>query len=171
MPALTPAFGTFLAEACQVCLQNAGHRPGQILAVRGSESRHFSLSWVEGEAEQLLRSWADQQEATEYGATAIAILLVLQMTDYTVVRRSVKGTGFDYWLGYADDSSLPFQDVVRLEVSGVFRGDEPTLRQRVQKKLKQVSRSDYLGLPALVIVTEFSQPQSHLVSHDGQSVT
>ncbi len=163
LPAITPAFGTFLAEAAQVCLQNWGHKSGQVLWLKAKSSTEFSVYWEEMESEQLLRTWADQQEATEYGATAIAILLVLQMTDFTVVRRSVKGTGFDYWLGKEANASLPFQDVIRLEISGIFKGNEQSIRQRVNKKLKQVSRSDDMGIPVLIIVTEFSQPVSHFV--------
>lgn len=164
LPAISPAFGSFLAEACQVCLQAWGHRPGAVLPVRATPPRTFELHWEAFYSDQLARTWHDQQEATEYGATAVAILLVGQMTDYTVVRRSVKGTGFDYWLGHrhATEDALPFQEAARLEVSGIFAGEEPLIRRRVQNKLKQVQRSDHLGLPAIVIVIEFSRLRAHV---------
>ncbi|MEM9984104.1 MAG: hypothetical protein AAF804_03325, partial [Bacteroidota bacterium] len=146
-----------------VCLQSWGHQPGAVLRVKISADQAFELSWQALESDQLIRTWADQQEATEYGATAIAILLVLQLTEYTVIRRSVKGTGFDYWLGHEENGKLPFQETVRLEISGIFRGAEPLITKRVNQKLKQVQRSDRLGLPALIIVTEFSQLTSHFV--------
>ena len=47
---------------------------------------------------QTFRTWADLQEATEYGATAISVLLAKKELGYEVVERSVKGTGI--WLGH-----------------------------------------------------------------------
>jgi hypothetical protein len=162
LPAISPAFGTFLAEACQVCLQAWGHQPGAVLSVRANPSQAFELRWEAYVSDQLARTWHDQQEATEYGATAVGILLVTQLTDYTVIRRSVKGTGFDYWLGDKRSAeALPFQECARLEVSGIFHGEEPLIRRRVKNKLQQVQRSDHLGLPAIVVVTEFSRLRAY----------
>jgi hypothetical protein len=48
-----------------------------------------------------------------------AILLMRALTGYTVIERSRKGTGFDWWLGTEDNL---FQGKVRLEVSGILRG-------------------------------------------------
>jgi hypothetical protein len=169
-PAISPAFGSFLAEACQVCLQAWGHQPGAVLSVKARPNQAFEVIWEAFYSDQMARSWHDQQEATEYGATAVAILLVAHMTDYTVIRRSVKGTGFDYWLGdrQAAQENLPFQATARLEISGIFHGQEPLIRRRVKDKLQQVQRSDHLGLPALVIVTEFSSLRSYVEQYDGQ---
>jgi hypothetical protein len=90
------------------------------------------------------------------------LLLVLAMTDLTVVKRSVKGTGFDYWLGKKEaDEEDNFQECVRLEISGILSGDNSTIKKRVLDKLRQTQRSDHLGLPALVIVTEFRTLLSH----------
>jgi hypothetical protein len=47
-------------------------------------------------------------------------MLIRQLTQFTVIERSRKGTGFDYWLGSEDEAGeLPFQNKVRLEVSGI----------------------------------------------------
>jgi hypothetical protein len=45
---------------------------------------------------------------------------VLELTDYTIVERACKGTGFDYWLGDEDDDL--FQWKARLEISGILKG-------------------------------------------------
>ena len=43
---------------------------------------------------------------------------------YTVIHRSRKGTGFDYWLGdEKNEDELPLQSKARLEVSGIRRAD------------------------------------------------
>ena len=68
------------------------------------------------------RTHNDLQDATEAGACGLAILLVQLFVGYTVVERSVKGTGFDYWLGSENDAL--FQNKARLEASGILRGDQ-----------------------------------------------
>ena len=104
-------------------------------------------------------TYADEEYATEHAAYGVAFLLVLGQTDYTVMAKSRRGTGFDYWLGTGeDDRGLPFHEKERLEVSGIRSGDETQIKARVNQKLKQVRRSDDTRLPALVIVVEFSHP-------------
>src|SRR3954453_19758951 len=83
LPALTPAAGRFLAEAAAVCLENQGHVPGVTLSVRRPEACAFELRWPET-SEQTRRTFNDLQDATEFGACGIAILLVLALTKFTV---------------------------------------------------------------------------------------
>ena len=71
------------------------------------------------------------QEATEWGACGVAILVVNQVTGKVVIERSKKGTGFDYWLGDNDDGdSLPFANSARLEVSGILTGTKAQIASR-----------------------------------------
>lgn len=96
------------------------------------------------------------EEATEYGAVGLAILLVLRHTEHTVLKRARKGTGFDYWLGPADRH--PFHHKARLEVSGLLKGSAATIRARVRQKVEQTKLSART-LPAYIVVVEFSTPQ------------
>ncbi len=115
LPAITPAFGAALAEACAVCLTDQNHQPGVELQVTGELTGTFELYWPTVTA-QMQRCWNDQEYTTEQAAYGIALLLLSRLTDFTVVERSRKGTGFDYWLGKSTDSSeLPFQKSMRLE--------------------------------------------------------
>lgn len=107
--------------------------------------------------QQIQDSWNDLQEATEYGATCIAILLVQTLTDMRVTRRSPKETGFDYWLGDKMDD-FPFQDRARLEISGILKGTTAQVNQRVKEKIEQTKRTDSTALPAYIVVVEFSTP-------------
>ncbi len=91
----------------------------------------------------------------------MAILIILALTDYTVIRRSRKGTGIDSWLGY-QDADYPFQDAARLEVSGIRRGNDRILNARVSQKIRQTQPSDG-ALPAYIVVVEFSSPYARLV--------
>ena len=107
------------------------------------------------------RCWNDDEVATEHGAYAIATLLVPRITNLQVVERSKKGTGFDYWLGSSTETEALFQNKARLEVSGIRAGPEATIVGRLRKKLGQTQKSD-ATLSAMVIVVEFSGPQSRV---------
>ncbi|MEM1324894.1 MAG: hypothetical protein AAGI23_03010 [Bacteroidota bacterium] len=147
----------FLSEAASVCLENQNHSQGVELKVTGALEGNIQLSWEET-TQQIRDNWSDLQEATEYGATCIAILLLQEMTDLKVIRRSPKGTGFDYWLGNKKDNDFPFQEKAVLEVSGILKGTPSQVNQRLKEKMIQTEQSDDLKLPVYVIVVEFSTP-------------
>ena len=159
MPAITPSFGETLAEAAGVCLESQGHIQGVELRVIGYASNLYILYWPTITA-QTRRAWNDLQESTEFGATAIAVLLSKKEIGYSVIERSVKGTGIDYWLG-DDGGAPPFQNKARLEISGILKASgnnaERAVKTRVNQKLRQTERSDG-SLPAYVIVVEFGSP-------------
>lgn len=162
LPGITPAYGAALAEASSICLESQEHQPGAILAISGDWTENIPLQWSPA-TEQMRRCWHDTEYTTEQGAYGIACLLIRRLTPYTVIERSIKGTGFDYWLG--DNRSLtelPFQRQARLEVSGIRRGITSRIRARVEQKKAQTQRSDG-ALPACIIVVEFSHPLSTMV--------
>ena len=174
-PGITAAVGNSLAQAGAVCLEDQGHGPGVQLDSRGQAVNHYHLDWPKVSA-QARRSWNDLEEATEFGAAGIAVLLVNRELGFMVVARSRKGTGFDYFLGHAGllDSSnlgpstpahlgsfLDDDDITvtgRMEVSGILHGNNSVIRARVDQKLEQLDRSSGLGIPAYAIVVEFGQP-------------
>jgi hypothetical protein len=160
LPALTPAFGRSMAEAAALCLEEEGHRDSALLLVTGSYAETFVVTWPEV-TDQVRACYNDPEEATEHGACGIAILLVGELVGQTVVERSRKGTGFDYWIGAEDE--LPFQRKACLEVSGIRRGDAALVDRRVREKLRQTSRTDGV-LPAHVVVVEFSRPMAYVVN-------
>ena len=138
-----------------------GHNQGVLLRVIGYANNTYALRWPLINA-QSRRTWADEREATQFGATAIAVLLVKRETGYTVVERSAIGTGIDYWLGHEKDEPL-FQHKARLEVSGILnaggneRHVESSVRSRVREKIQQV-RPSISVLSTYVIVVEFGRP-------------
>jgi hypothetical protein len=160
LPAITPAFGAALAEACAICLEEQKHSQGVEIQVEGEFTTKFQLHWQEI-TDQMLRCWNDPEYTTEQAAYGIAFLLIQSLTDYTVIERSRKGTGFDYWLGNNATNELPFQNRVRLEVSGIRQANQSRIRARVKQKIEQTSPSDG-SFPAYIIVVEFSKPQSHI---------
>ena len=97
----------------------------------------------------------------EYGACGIAALLVDSMTEYTIIERSQKGPGFDYWLGKKGTNTPLFQEKARLEVSGIRKGESSGIEARVRQKEKQITPSDG-SLPGIIVVVEFSSPRARM---------
>lgn len=121
MPGITPRFGSALAEAAVVCLEEQHHTPGVEMRVDGDCDHQLAVGWdPDGDRAQRWRCWGDPEEATEHAAYGIAALLVSSLTEYTVVQRARKGPGFDYWLGPKNNTGLLFQGTARLEVSGTL---------------------------------------------------
>lgn len=155
LPAITPSFGQYLAEAGALCLESQGHSKGQNLFVQGKYSKEYPLHWPDV-TDQMERCLNDPEVATEHGAVGIAILLMKRLIGYAVIQRSRKGTGFDYWLG--DQEDMLFQNKARLEVSGIRNGNQKTVQNRVREKLTQTKVSDETTLPTYVVVVEFGKP-------------
>ncbi len=154
---LTREICDFFSQAAAVCLDNQNHTPGGLLKVEGDLSTQFQLSW-QPVTPQMRDSWEDMQDTTEDGACGLAILMIQKLTEYKVIKRSRKQTGFDYWLGAKEDDNYPFQAKARLEISGLLKGSNRQIDQRVRNKIEQVKPSNYLKLPAYIVVVEFSTP-------------
>lgn len=108
-------------------------------------------------------TYADLQEASEYGAYALALTVAVKLTGIPYIERSAKGTGVDYWLSQRIDEHGLFQRAARLEVSGILEGDETAISARLNKKLRQTERSDETLLPAYVAIIEFALPNMRFV--------
>ena len=160
-PGLTSGVGEALAEAASVCLEDQGHSSPTPMVISGEVTGSATVEW-DPTSNQIRRCWNNDDEATEYGACAIASLLAPQLSGLQVVERAKKGRGFDYWLGPADDSDWPFQSRARLEVSGIRVGAKSAIATRVREKLRQVERFGVTLLPALVVVVESSEPESRV---------
>ena len=109
-------------------------------------------------------TYADLQEATEYGACGIALLVAVRLTGMSRVEQSAKGTGVDYWLGPDVSGQGIFQRAARLEVSGILDGDSSKIAARLNVKLRQTRRSDESNLPAYIAIVEFRRPETRFVS-------
>ena len=175
IPGITRERCVVLAQAGAVCLDSQNHRQGVELTARGFVDRVYRVFWTPVTA-QSSRAWNDADETTENGAAGIAILLAKREVGYTVILRSRRGTGFDYWLGdrgeggasqaeRAATEDLRGQLIdaglvarARMEVSGIRSGDDRQIRERARRKLMQTKKSDDLGLPVYVVVVEFSGP-------------
>ena len=131
IPGITQRLGGALAEAGSVCLESEGHAQGVQLTVRGDVNNRYLVRWHPVD-DQARRAWGDATEATEYGAAGIAALLTERVLPYTIIERSMKDTGFDYWLGDGA-SDLPMERVARLEVSGIRHGNDSDIQKKSER--------------------------------------
>jgi hypothetical protein len=158
---ISKVYGAFLAENSQYCLNIHKHPTPVSLALTGDLPKSGTLDWSGVKLPD--GTCTDLQEATEYGACGIALLVALRLTGMTFVERSAKGTGIDYWLGNERSPEGIFQSAARLEVSGILNGDDAKITARVNAKLHQTQPSDPSGLPAYVAVVEFRRPEARFV--------
>ena len=158
-PAITPAIGNFMAEAGGVCLEHNRHPRGVRMSVAGDVHTNHELDWPLITDDARENAWLNLRVATEWGAAGIAALLANEEINYKVVKQSWTGTGFDYWL--TDESDL-LPGKARMEVSGILSGGNAEINDRVRRKTKQTKSSDDSGLPAYVVVVEFSLPAAHV---------
>ena len=88
------------------------------------------------------RTYADLQEATEYGACGIAVLVMESCERLTILERASKGNGgFDYYLAPVSDEADTDHGnffgsaTATLEVSGILEGTEVDIQYRLNEKL------------------------------------
>lgn len=167
IPIISKKIGAFLAEAAAICLYLNGYKSGVELIVEGEIEETLTIEWNDEVTTDVLDSWNDTKEATEFGATALAILLLLKYTDFTYVVRAYQGTGIDYWLGKGEYTSeiLPMSNRKgRLEVSGILKENKNnTVNIRINQKKKQSKKSDNTALPVYIVVVEFSKPKAKII--------
>jgi hypothetical protein len=154
-PGITPEMGAFTAQAAAVVLEHNRHRSGVSMEVVEKRTRPYTVLWPKLHRDAK-RTHNDLPEAAEQGAYGIAFILAEEFTDFKVIERSRKGTGFDYWLGTGDEH--PFQQAARMEVSAIIN-DADAVNGRVKAKMKQTEATKG-RLPAVVAVVEFGQPKS-----------
>ena len=158
LPGITPVAASQLYEAFEVCMHISGHCEKTSLTITGISNDNIGLLWTDDCNSQKERTYADMQYTVEHGAVCLSVMLSTALTPYTVIERSRKGTGIDYWLG--DKDSVLFQRKARLEVSGILKGEDSSLNRRYMSKVEQTQQSDGLQLPAYISVIEFSKPKA-----------
>lgn len=162
MGLLSYARGISLAEAAAVMFEHRAHRPGVRMHVQGHFDSSLGVVW-DSVSTAARASWYDIQDATEHGACACAIVLLRRLAGLVVVQQSRKGTGFDWWLGSARSRDGIFQDMHRLEVSGILQGAASDVDARLNAKLAQLRRSSDTRLPGWAVVVEFGTPLAMIV--------
>ena len=159
---ILPNIYQFYAEAAAICFEENNFSGAVNLKIEKHEKQMalFQFKWS-AVSQQIKDMHNDFVYETEYGAYCIAFLIIHHLTDYKVIRRSKRKTGFDYWLS-EKESEYPFTDAARLEISGILKGNNSDIMKRLKIKKEQIKQSDGSNIPAYIIVTEFSKPISKL---------
>ena len=150
---LTKPIADSYAEAARVCLDRHHQSPTDFDLDRSGRLSKAVVEWQPPDA-RTRGAWANETDATEAGASACALAAV-ELTDGLVaVRRAETRTGADYYVAPPGASAADLEDCMRLEVSGVDRGPENAVRQRLNAKLRQAAAGNS-NLPALAGVVGF----------------
>ncbi len=167
IPALTENKASMLKESCVWCLTKCEHSNGIIIeSLFCDRSDCYCVIWDDDNINlhNIFRAY-NSDDAIEFGAEAIALLLIKEHTPYTAIERAVKGTGIDYWLGYkSDNATILFSKTdARLEITGILkeRGAN-TIKNRIKRKMKQTEASDHT-FPVYISVIEFSGPKAEMI--------
>jgi len=167
LPTITSAYGQTLAEAAAFCLNKNSHQSSKCIlnCIKTSKNdiESYQLFWDDLDP-RVESTYSDLEEATEYGAMGIAILLSVKLIKFSTVERSMKGTGVDYWIG--EKNGDMFQKKARLEISGIFKGNDSQFKSRLKQKFKQTGVSDSLGYDCFVSIVEFSMPKASFLSKE-----
>lgn len=161
LPGITKAIGETMIEACNVCYSSQNIINSAIVSVSGEFTEKYEIELFKNITQQLINSYQDEEVTTEQGALCIGIALIIENTNYTIIQRSMKGTRFDYWLGKKKSNTLPFSQAdARLEISGIRRGADKDVHNRVQNKVNRLKNSTAQNLPCYIVVVEFSSSVS-----------
>ncbi len=106
-------------------------------------------------------AWGNATDTTEAGAYGLALAAV-ELESLVAVRRAETGTGADYYVAPLGIVADDLEDCIRLEVSGVDRGDERAVHLRLCQKVQQ-ALSGSSSLPAIAAVVGF---RSRIIAMD-----
>ena len=109
---------------------------------------------VEWEAtdERARGAWANEIDTTEWGASACVLAAVELFDGLIAIKRAETETGADYYVAPPGVSSDDIEDHIRLEVSGVDRGNDAAVRRRLRDKIEQLARGgdDIPGIAGVI---------------------
>lgn len=167
IPEMTESLVGYICEAAVFCFHHHRHRSGVECQIRNLEEilASASIVWTRQFSDRIARTYGDTDYAVEYAAECIACLTVRELTDYTVIERSQRHDGVDFWLAERDeDDAHSFQRAARMESKGITGARYPSdITYPLNKGVEQSKQSDQFRLPAYIIATEFSQPIIYMV--------
>jgi hypothetical protein len=151
---VTKALGDSYTEAARVCLHRHHASPQTFQVDRELDRTVASVEWAPPTPRELA-AHANNIDATEAGAYAM-VLAGVELTDGLVaVHRAETRTGADYYLASVGSATNDLEDCIRLEVSGISRGETQDVKDRLGVKVRQAAKGKS-ALPAMAGVVGFS---------------
>jgi len=143
------------AEAACVCLDRHHAPPESFQIVDGERFNGVAIAdWATSDT-RTKNAWANKDDATRDGAYGIAIATMELTRGLFAVGRAEIRTGADYYLGTSNEPREDYEEAIRLEVSGIDRSDESSMKTRLKQKLTQLEKGES-NLPGIAIVVGFS---------------
>lgn len=150
---VTDAIGGSYTEAARVCLDRHHVSPVEIV-IQAPAERHQTVAQWQRTDGRIQGAWANEIDATEFGAYGIALAAIELVEGMVAVRRAETGTGADYYVAPPGATIDDLEACYRLEISGIDRGDDYSVSQRLQQKVQQAV-DGASNLPALAAVVGF----------------
>ena len=165
-PGLTEALAGALTVAATVCLDRH-HQPPTEFDVDSRHVRSAAVVKWQQASQHVQKAWANETDTTEWGACACVLAAVELADGLVAVGRAETRTGADYYIAPSGASAdiEHFDDCWRLGVSGVDRGPESAVNQRLGEKLTQAWAGDS-DLPAMAGVVGFKAKLIKLAALD-----
>ena len=150
---LTQAIADCLLEGARVCLDRHHKSPVDFVIDKSGSQRRAVAEWDQTD-DRTRGAWKNEIDTTEAGACACTLAAVELSTGFVAVHRAETRTGADYYVAPAGETIEDLEHCIRLEVSGVDRGDLGSISRRLTEKVEQ-ARSGDSNLPAMAGVTGF----------------
>lgn len=150
---LTKAIADCYTEAARVCLDRH-HTPPEDIRIDSHGTAHAAIADWEPTDDQIRGAWANTDDATRDGAYAVALAAAEVSEGLVAVHRAETRTGADYYIAPKGKTIDDLEECLRLEVSGVDRGLDSAVVQRLKVKLKQTA-AGASNLPAMAGVVGF----------------
>ena len=157
---LTKATAEHQTEGARVCLDRHHKSPTTFVIEDSNQAVESTVNWTRTD-DRTQRAWGNEKYATEHGAYACALAAVELVCGLMSVSRAETGTGVDFYMAPPDTSVSDLENHIRLEVSGVERGDKAAVAKRLTDKLNQAKKGNS-NLPAIAGVVGFPVRQIRL---------
>ena len=151
---VTPENAAEYAQAAAICLSRHHQSPIEFVLRVNNAEQSASLEWQIPD-ERTRRAWANADDATRDGAYALALAGVELTLGLAAIQRAETKSGADYYVAPINDLSEDMETWIRLEISGVDRGNETAVNQRLRRKLQQL-KFGASNAPAFAAVVGFS---------------
>jgi hypothetical protein len=150
---LTQAVAEGYAEAARVCLDRHHTSPVDFEVKDDPIILTVSAEWTPTDT-RTKDAWNNDTDTTEAGAYACVLAAVEVAHGLFALKRAETLTGADYYVCALDAGPNDFETSMRLEVSGVDKGGEASVKQRLREKMQQAS-TGISNLPAMAGVVGF----------------
>ncbi|MFN3688377.1 hypothetical protein [Salinarimonas sp.] len=151
---LTPARAQAYYEAATVCLGRHHQPPSDAQVNSDDVASEFTILWTAPD-DRTIAANANETDATCDGAYAVCLAAVENEKGLVAFTRAKNKSGADYYLVPAG-ADFDLETAIRLEVSGVDRGDVATIQRRLDVKKKQAENGES-DTPAIAAVFGFRE--------------